>query len=350
MKTKLFQYFCAVVLGLALTAAPAAAQVQWYPNQTYDEGQQPALAVHPSGLVLEFHRTQDQTSNTLWYYVGRVDGTRVNWGASQRAPADGSWPNVAITSDGYVLFVWSTGNAKSSSALHYMVGMVDPNGDNQQSIKWLSIGKSFDAGFHSSMAMNDHGVIVEVHESGTGGSGMFYRVGHFADLAGGNYNITWDSGGNGRHYDNGINPHIAINNRNEVVEVHQVSGETFLHYRRGVVLSGGLIDFRASQRYDDYGTNPVVALLDSGQVVEAHVEGSPAKVTCSPGRLNLSNPERIDWSNRVAVTGVQAKQGAIATNGTQFGPRVAVGSWPAGGSEWKPTIYLHSVVGTIDGP
>jgi hypothetical protein len=50
--------------------------------------------------------------------------------------------------------------------------------------------------------------------------------------------VQWDSGQYGIQYDDGINPHIAINNLNQIVSVHQVPGEPLLHYRRGTVTAG----------------------------------------------------------------------------------------------------------------
>lgn len=321
MKAKLIPHFGLLFLGLALSATPAAAQ--WSLPQKFDDGIETAVAVHPSGLVLEFHRTQSGT-NTLWYHVGKVNGIAVTWGGSQRLPELGTWPNVAVTKEGYVLFVWSTGSYKSSSKLNYMVGKINPNGDVGQTISWLTMPQQWDAGFHSSIVINDNGVIVGVHESGSGGRGIYYRVGHFANPAGGNFNIIWDSGSYGINYDDGINPHIALNSNNQVVEVHQVQGEYYLHYHRGVVLSNGRIDFYPSQRYSNDGSTPAVTLLDSGTVLEVHEAIGP--ITIQKGILSLSNPYLISWTtisplSRGTYPAIAAKGAyAIATfqNGSAF--------------------------------
>ena len=318
MKTKLIRYLGLVLLGLALSATQAAAQLQWSPPQSYDTGQDTAVAIHPSGLVLEFHRTHVYGGLTLWYRVGKADGSTVTWGRSQGLPGSGVWPNVAITRDGYVIYVWSTYGYKSNSDLKYMVGKIDPNGDVNQSIAWLTYEQRFDSGFHSSTVVNNTGVIVEVHESGRGGKGLYYRVGHLADPAAGNFDIVWDSGDYGQHYDDGINPDIALNNRNEVVEVHQVSAEYLLHYHRGVVLSGGVIDFRPSQRYDDGGGRPAVALTDDGLVAELNGLGG---IFARTGTLSLTSLNVINWSilDKIDDAGTYP---AVATNGS-----FAVGTW-----------------------
>jgi len=350
MKSKLILFLGLALLGSALSATPTAAQtqssldnnsdsgqptvaqLQWSPASDFDTGQQTDVAVYPSGLVLEFHKTDSIITDTLWYHVGRWDGNTVNWGGSQRLPVNATWPNVAVTKEGYVLFVWSTGLFKSSSGLQYMVGKIDPDGSVNQSIIWLTEAKWLDSGFHSSIAINEKGVIVEVHESGSGGEGLYYRVGRLANPAGGDFNIIWESGAYGQHYDDGINPHIAINNLNQVVEVHQVTGEDLQHYHRGIVLSSGIIDFRGSQRYENNGYNPSVALLDNGLVLELHADDG---IYARTGILSQSNPALIDWTNSVKISG-QYGPTAIATNGTQLvGPHFAVGTWSS-----NPKLYF----------
>jgi hypothetical protein len=152
-----------------------------------------------------------------------------------------------------------------------------------------------------------------VHESNTAGTGLYYRVGHLRNPAGGDYTIAWTSGFTGIGYDDGINPHIAINNYNEVVEVHQVTGEMLLHYRRGTV-SRGKITFAQSKRYDNYARTPAVALLDSGMVLEVHaLDGLYSR----RGTLSLSNSTDIEWASSVIVDGDKTvKYPAVATNGT----------------------------------
>jgi hypothetical protein len=103
----------------------------------------------------------------------------------------------------------------------------------------------------------------------------------------------------GNRYDTGINPAITINNRNEVVAVHQVPNESLLHYRRGIV-NGGVIEFSDSRRYDNYAEHPAVALLDSGLVIEAHSKGG---LITRIGRLSPANRWEIEWSEPIKQIG-----------------------------------------------
>jgi hypothetical protein len=162
--------------------------------------------------------------------------------------------------------------------------------------------------------MNDNGVIVGVHESNAfSGTGLYYRVGQFNNPAAGDYTIAWSSGSTGVNYDDGINPHIAINNQNQVVEVHQVTLESLLHYRRGIVIEGK-ITFAESQRYDDEALQPAVALLDNGLVLEVHSSGEG--LYSRTGKLDPSNSTLIDWSPSVKnADGDHIANPALATNG-----------------------------------
>jgi hypothetical protein len=247
-----------------------------------------------------------------------LDKNYIVWGNSQSVGLNGYWPAVALSKEGYVIAVHSDREYTDGSQQYYRVGKIDPNGDEHQFINWITDLIHWDGGFHTSIAINDNGVIVGVHESNTGGTGLYYRVGHLKNPAGGDYTIAWSSGSSGVNYDDGINPHIAINNHNQVVEVHQVTGEDLLHYRRGTVSEGKII-FAASQRYENDARRPAVALLDSGLVLEVHGPGSfkiGGGLYSRTEKLDPSNSTLIEWSPSVNELGKYgAKYPALAANG-----------------------------------
>jgi hypothetical protein len=116
----------------------------------------------------------------------------------------------------------------------FHIGTVNLNGDTSQTIhfKTNSKGTKFDRGFHDSVSVNSLGVIVEAHQSGQGGDGIFWKVGHLTDSRAGNFAITCEGGD---RYDKGVDPKISVSDNNDVIEVHGVSGEGKLHYIRGKV-------------------------------------------------------------------------------------------------------------------
>jgi hypothetical protein len=83
------------------------------------------------------------------------------------------------------------------------VGKIDPNGDENQSIAWQTRFIHWDGEVHTSIAINDNGLIVGVHEGNTAGTGLNYRVGHLRNPAGGDYTIAWTSGSVSIPYDSG---------------------------------------------------------------------------------------------------------------------------------------------------
>jgi hypothetical protein len=241
----------------------------------YGDGDQISAALHSSGLVLEFHK--GDVSDGIHYRVGMINanGKGVSWGPSRAANLAGYWPTVALNKEGYVVLVRSLSESRAGSELFYRIGKINPSGDIYQMIEWKTDTLHWDGGFHSSIAINDNGVIVGVHESNsTSNNNLHYRVGHLVQR-GGSFFIEWDSGHYGIRYDSGQNPHIALNNHNEVIELHQVTNETLLHYRRGTVKlgdTGAAIDFGTSQRYDRMAWHPAVALLDNGLALAVHID------------------------------------------------------------------------------
>jgi len=289
----------------------ATSTVQFGTFRHYDYGVRESIAVHPSGLVLSFHEAAD--NNRIWYRVGQFAKSIVYWSDRQDSGANGYHPTVAISKEGYVIVVHSNKMGNNGTDLYYQVGKLNPYGGWNQSVTWLTDFIHWDAGFNSSIAINDSGVIIGVHEAGRGGDGLYYRVGHLRAPAHGDYTIQWDSTQWGVRYETGINPSIALNNLNQVVEVHQVPGEYLLHYRRGSV-NGGAINFGGSRRYDDFGNRPAVALLDSGLVLEFNALHG---LSFRTGSLSLSDSENIYWALPVELDDYQNIDcAAVAAAGT----------------------------------
>jgi hypothetical protein len=322
--------FCFGSPGVGLAADPnktlaapetTACDLLFGPSIQFDTGIQTAVALHSSGLALEFHQTHNAQDTTIWYRLGKLQESTVIWGDSQRSGVSGYLPAVTLSKEGYVILVYTNKDSKSGADLFYRVGRIDPNGDKNQTITWKTESTHWDKGSHASIAINSEGVIVGVHESHGGSSTrLYYRVGKLRNPASGDFTIQWDSGQTGIGYEDGQNPSISINNTFEpgrgfqIVEVHQVSGiETLLHYRRGTVIAGR-ITFAESKRYDNYARVPAVALLDNGLVLEVHSLGGLISRT---GRLSRSNSTEIDWSAaRKLDNDTQITHLALASNGS----------------------------------
>jgi hypothetical protein len=287
----------------------AQASVRWSKPEKFDTGMQSQASINSSRMVVEVHRSA--ITSKAWYHVGRLskEGQSVDWGKSHimdrvaPSPRDNQvYPAVALTNDNYVIIVYSDLATKSNSKLRYRVGRIDPLGSVDQDIEWLTDDTIYDTGFHSSLSVNANGVIAEVHEA-DGKTGLFYRIGHLEDPAAGKYNLVWDSGALGVQFDNGINPHISINNRNEVVEMHQINNkESIVHYRRGTIQikpnTPAQIAFGASQRYSNTAFEPTVLLTDRDSVIALYQNGY---INWETGDYNTNNPALIWWRGTVRM-------------------------------------------------
>jgi hypothetical protein len=301
-------------------AATLSATMNWSDFSFISYGHRSSTAMHTSGLIVEVHDSTGQIYDTgAWYHIGKVNasGTKVTWGPSRHLfCCFAMYPSVAITNEGYVIFSYSTGKNKKDSGLKMLVGTVDLNSGVDQLIQWKTSSKQpFDSGYHNTLAVNASGVIAEAHESGSGGKGMYYRLGHLKDPANGDFNVVWDTGDDGQPYGNGINPHISINDSGEVVEVHQVAANDYkLHYIRGK-LKANSIEFNKTQpRYNNNGQRPAIALLNDGYLVEVHANGS--SVYYRTGQLDTKDASKIDWSETQPIPkGKSFEANSVASNG-----------------------------------
>jgi hypothetical protein len=280
-------------------AATLSATMDWSDLAYVGGGYRSSTAMHYSGMVVEIHDARNALYQTgLYYHIGKLNasGTKVTWSPSKHLCYCSSvYASVAITNEGYVIVAYSEGKNKKDSNLNYIVGTLNLNGDLEQRIQWKTDIVTFDSGYHDTIAVNASGVIAEAHESGSGGKGIYYRLGHLKDPAGGDFHIVWDTGDEGQPYSNGINPHISINDSGEVVEVHQVaSNDHKLHYIRGK-LKAKSIEFNTSQpKYNNNGQRPAVVLLNDGSLVELHDNGS--SVYYRTGQLDSKDASKVNWS------------------------------------------------------
>jgi hypothetical protein len=299
--------------------------INWADFDIFDTGYESSVAMHPSGLIVEVHSSAQTifTYTGLYYRIGKLDSAKqtVSWGPSRRwvtAEKNGSWPAVAITKEGYAILTYSNAFTKSNAVLRYYVGTLDLNGGTDQLINFKVQNEKLDTGFHDSISVNYNGTIAEAHEA-DGKKGMYYRLGHLKAPGSGDFNIVWDSGDLGQWWDDGVNPEIAINDNNDVVEVHQASGDDHrLHYTRARI-SGNRITFGTDHPFFSTGNRPAVTLLNNGYLVEMHGGNHNSKtglweLRYRVGTLDPNNATLINWPDGTTV-GYIDNMGGVGTNG-----------------------------------
>ena len=123
-------------------------------------------------------------------------------------------------------------------------------------------------GQNPSVALNNKGVVVEVHESHNKHVELCYRVGMIDTDS---KTICW---GSCHMYDMGLQPHVAIDDSLNVVENHKSQNHETLWYHVGKVdADRKTITWGSSHMYDS-GTSPSVAINDNLNIIEVHQTGS----------------------------------------------------------------------------
>ncbi|MFA8301236.1 MAG: hypothetical protein ACEPOV_13800, partial [Hyphomicrobiales bacterium] len=134
-------------------------------------------------------------------------------------------PSVAINNNDQVVQVADN----SDGGVSYQTGIIDANG----LISWNGAVNYDSQGNNPYVAINDNKTVVEINSVSGGflGSGdhLIYHVGK---LSADNKTVSF---GKGQNFDHGVNPKIAINNNNIVIEVHKSQSNFGLWYHVGIV-------------------------------------------------------------------------------------------------------------------
>jgi hypothetical protein len=184
-----------------------------------------------------------------------------------------------------------------------------------------------DTGYNPAVAINAHGQVVEVHDSGSGA--LWYWTGTY----GADGRITWLRHG---QYDSGATPAVALNNNGQVVEVHKSQSANTLWYHAGQLGADGEITWSPSRQYDN-GVTPTVSFVNGSAtaVHEIHRSQSNSQNWDWDGTLNAS-ALTVTWNSATHGTTSDALY-AKATS-TQGSMRVSVSTGADGAA---PAQTLH---------
>jgi hypothetical protein len=172
---------------------------------------------------------------------------------------------------------------------------------------FFGLGVEYDSGVDPSVAVNATQVVVEVHEAMIK-TGLWYRVGMTQEMT-----VDW---GPGTQYDSGVTPAVAMNIFGTVVELHKTQNplSTQLYYRVGTVdTAKRSIQFGPSVAFDN-GRVPSVAMTGQGVVVEVHeTSGSDSKLWYHVGRIN---GDKIQWGPSRDYDNGQTPSVSVIDDGT----------------------------------
>jgi hypothetical protein len=280
----------------------AAAAMLWStPTSTrFDGGADPAVAANSNEFVVSVHRN----NSTYYYNAGMISNNSISWWQTKGVKFDtgDNDPCIAMNEDGFIVSLHRSNDTK----LYYNAGVIDPE---NRTITWWNSGhgSQYDSGEGDpAVAMNSEGVVLSVHQ----GNGLYYNVGTIdADSK----RIVWANNGRGIQYSkDGYNPVVALNDRNEVIVIHTLSGK--IYFSVGVYIpSSQTITWNVLSVQHDTGNNPQVALNNEGEVVEVH--NMDGKLYYNVGEITdlADGKKTVHWATSTGVLYDQAnKNQAVA--------------------------------------
>ena len=214
---------------------PNQATVNWGSSSNYTSGQNPAIAVNNSGIVVAMHQ-----DTTLKCNVGNLSGGSITWQTIADS-GDGVFPAIAINNDNVVVAVYQAASG-AGVALWCRIGTVNGN-----AIVWQDPA-TYDVGETPAIALNNAGQVMAVHESA---NKLYYRVGQLS----GTSTILW---ANSWYYDDGKHPSVAVTDDGYVIEVHTSINQQDLTSRVGRINNDRIDWLGPSERFDA-GSAPSVA-------------------------------------------------------------------------------------------
>ena len=133
------------------------------PSREYDNGDNPSVAI--SGNPVVEVQVGGDSAGPLWYRVGRLDGSLINWGPSNRYD-NGYNPSVAFWGL-FIVEVHVGGN--SAGQLWYRTGRL-----NGLQITWRD-SVEYDSGWNPKIAFTSPSSLIEVHNGQEGTGTLWYH-------------------------------------------------------------------------------------------------------------------------------------------------------------------------------
>jgi hypothetical protein len=188
-----------------------------------DHGEKPSVTMDNSGFFVQVHESNNKA--TLWYRCGQFSFDKMEARMEDSIEYDrGYWPSVAMIREGeHRGFVVEVHMSSENATLWYRLGQADPT---TRTLKWSPGAVKYDNGLYPSVAVNNDGLVLEMHRSDNY-QHLWYRVGQI-DFD--NWTIAW---GSSYRLDPGLFPSVAINDR-FALQVHPSSKEA-LWYSGGIL-------------------------------------------------------------------------------------------------------------------
>jgi hypothetical protein len=255
-------------------------------------GKYPNVAINDNNRVIEVHEGARTHTRKVYYNVGPLESQRIQWQDRSMLLAPGRFPAVAVRGNRVVV---TRDRALFRNSTYYHVGTINEGGT---AIEWGNKHALFEgsAMSHTAVAINDEFAVAV----GRGFSRIACRVGRFPD--GEAKNIDWFNeislGDNV-----GICPKICLDDAGCTVMVWYSRFLKQLTYTEGELKQRNeqwVVEWQQSRNYDN-GVRPAIAIApNNGQVIEEHETNFGSTLHVHVGRYDRQLGGLVDQSPTVS--------------------------------------------------
>ncbi|MEW9503394.1 hypothetical protein [Jeotgalibacillus marinus] len=154
-------------------------KMYWTDPKEYDNGANPSIATLPNGDVIEVHSNHNNGGDTtkhLYYNLGKYENGSINWYSIGNKYDRGLLPKITVTSDGDIVEVHSSGNARASGKLFYNYGSIINIDSDKVDISWGTIGEEYGAGYEASVSASADGLVLKTRKSNDDDGHLWYSI------------------------------------------------------------------------------------------------------------------------------------------------------------------------------
>ena len=193
----------------------------------------------------------------------------MEWKEKHKYLCKGKKPSASMNNKNEVVVV-----VEKDLKLSYSLGVVEFDEEKKSaSMSWKRVGKEYDSGCFAGISMNDKGQVVEVHNSPSTNT-LWYNCGTVVGLEEKGGRIEWKKN---EKYDSGLRPRVCLHSSGFVMEIHKSENWQQIHYHVGFLNEdSSSISWKPSVSLHK-GALPSISLSPNGTLLQVHQSSEGSK-------------------------------------------------------------------------
>jgi len=250
--------------------------VKWEKKEKLANGDEPCISCSKKGVVVTIYEFYEESENSLRFCLGILKDGKIDWKEKHKYLTKGTKPKVSINGNNELVVIH-----EEDYKLFYSLAIIALDEEKRSlNIDWKAVKKEYHSGCFVGVSLNDKRQVMEVHNSGNTTS-LWFNTG-VADFVDGK--IEWKMNGK---YDSGLHPRVCLHSAGYILEIHKSENFDTLYFSVGMLEDFSLnVTWQKSKRLCS-GSSPSVSLFRSS-ILEVHQEEEGSqKVFYSVGKVDL---------------------------------------------------------------